>query len=463
MLSRQQFDAAAFRLASYHLSLLKGLQDDFEQGQFQKRAEFEKHWSQIKQSHQFMSERLAYDAFAADYCLQFVLTSYDFLYVWRNLAETLQWVEVGIAASQQLDNQGLVDLLHHQISLYFVNKKLGLAQQKIDNLLHLATTLNAPLAKAHALLHRGRFHLTQGDYDEAQTFLADSANLYQQLDNQAQYGWVLYNLASIAEIQGKLDEAHQYIDNALQAYQAPQDLRRITLAKSRLGSIIEQQGDKERGFQYAEQALKSAYQLQDNMLIISSLMNLAIIVWEQGQQNLSLAYYEEANFLSRKIGAMPYQANALMNLGYINSNQGDFVRAEQYYTESMTTYHNLQYKRRAYVSQAYLCFAVVMNDKQAIAIANLCEAWQFGNEADDRLIRGLTLIALAAYLIKQNELHDAMICYQAIKAHHTNDDVSDALNIFEKMFPVFIHEISLETNALSLEDLYQKMEVYFCQ
>ncbi|MEO1289239.1 MAG: tetratricopeptide repeat protein [Chloroflexota bacterium] len=460
MLSRQQFDAASFRLADYHLNLLKSLQTDFLAGKFHRRREFDTHWSQIKQSHQVMSERMDYDVDSARYCLDFALHGYDLLYSWRNLNETLLWVDRALVASTQLNNQGIVDILHQQIGLYFISRKMDLAQEKIEQLLQIAENTDDSLAKAHALLHRGRFYMTQGNYDDAQSALSGSAIYYKQLEQSAQYAWVLHNLGTIAEIQSDIKTARSYLEEALSVYESPRDLRRITLARSRLGSVIEQQGDQALGFQYSEQALKSAYQLQDNILIISSLLNLGIIVWGQGQQMLSLAYYEEASLLSRRIGALPHLANALMNLGYISNDQGEFVQAEVYFNDAMKTYHNLQYEKRKVVVQCYLCFTLLMNRKVTLALDYMREAWQFGRKIEDDAICGLVIIACITYQTLHNDTDATSQFYHALKTHNISSDVRDMLTIFDRYYPD-VSSDDTPSALLSIDELYTYIDHYF--
>ncbi|MEM9954949.1 MAG: tetratricopeptide repeat protein [Chloroflexota bacterium] len=460
MLSRQQFDAASFRLADYHLSLLKSLQSDFLNGKFHRRQEFETHWSQIKQSHQVMSDHLHADEVAASYCLNFVLAGYEILYAWRNLTEISLWVECGLIASEHLDNQGQVDLLHRQIGLYFVNQRTDLAQENIDQLLHIAEHDNDTLAKAHALLHRGRLHITQGEYDKAKADLSQSAKRYHQLGQTAQHGWTLHNLATVAESQSDFDTARQYLEEALDVYQAPQDLRRITLARSRLGSIIQQLGDQTLGFQYADQALKSAYQLQDNVLIISTLLNIAIVVWSSEQRTLSLVYYEEASLLSRKVGALPYLGNALMNIGYIHSEQGNFIHAEEFFTDAMNTYAKLQYDRRKVVVQSYLCIALLMNDKNILAMDYMRQAWQFATAIDDDSIYGLLAIAMVVHWMQEGKTNDANYYYHTIRANYPSGDVGDALAIVDTQFPDLTTRRNDDEITSSLADLYAHLAEY---
>jgi tetratricopeptide (TPR) repeat protein len=417
MISAAVFQQAAERHATYYLTVLRDVAACFETNPSRAQSDFERHYSQIEQSFQFLVQNMPGRPELAQQVVTYALTAHPMLRSWQSIEDALHWIEQGLQALDYCpDSTGYADLLNRQLMDYSVLRPVEMIQDTANRLLDYAERTGDRRARANALFHQGRALARLGEYDASVQALEKAGALYHQLEAMQDYARTLHNLGSVYDIQNKFEQAQHYLEEAIACYRQTDNRRHLVTSLSRLGSVLEQAGNPQTGYTVTQEALQMAYDLKDKQVIAGALLNAAIVAMEAGYHSIYHAYITELVHLSRRIGAKAYLANGLSNLAMDSWLSGDYDDAARYLTEALTYFRQLH--ARSQISRTVLMLSRIymMQQRSDEALSYLREGWQLARDINSHYLIVDTLLGLIFWrLIICDDVDSARWWYAACK------------------------------------------------
>jgi predicted ATPase/DNA-binding CsgD family transcriptional regulator len=199
----------------------------------------------------------------------------------------------------------------------------------------LAGASGPPAARAKALTEVGWFALEQSDYDQAQSSLEESLQMYRELDDKYGVAHALECLSVAKWRLGDYGRAAQLQEESLALYRELGHEWGIAASLNNLGVVAQEQGDYERAAALHLESLALSRLLGDSLEIGWGLRSLAQVYLRQGQFERSATLLEESQSILRELGTKLTLAQTLRTLGETVLRQGDGTRAAAVYGEGL--------------------------------------------------------------------------------------------------------------------------------
>jgi predicted ATPase/DNA-binding CsgD family transcriptional regulator len=198
-----------------------------------------------------------------------------------------------------------------------------------------------PVVRADALAGAGRIAVEQGDFTQANQYLAESFTLAQQIGDDRRIARAMQALGIVASNQGELDRAEALFEGALARLRALADQPAIGRCLNDLGLVADRRGDHQRAVVYYEEALSLIRSNGDQTFAALLLGNLAgaymgVDDWARGEA-LTVEALDQSRILGDRFGT----AINLYNLADCLQRRGDVAAAWDYYRESLSITHEL--------------------------------------------------------------------------------------------------------------------------
>lgn len=347
-----------YRHARHYLNQLRIYNELFKSGglqTIQALGKFEREWMQIRQAHVWLSKQendLEADKLANSY----IGSASDILGTQLSAIERRHWLQIGIAASERLNDQpSVVDHLVALGQAYLVTRDIPSSRTTYERALAKAQAINYQPGTAGAHVGLGRvLMLFPTHRTEARQHFQEAIQIYGQIDDLAGAAWSLHNLGTLEERQGNLEIAHQYVQEALAINQKINSLRGIAVAFSRLGSIEERRNNYDQSLEYCRASLKLARQLRDLALVSGCLQVIGLVHSLMGDNQRSREIFLEALEAAEQNGNQMYIANSTENLGFIAFESGNYTEALAYYEKALALNRTMGHPVREAISLFYI-------------------------------------------------------------------------------------------------------------
>lgn len=297
---------------------------------------------------------------------------------WDNLAAGLE------AAYQQKLWQAVVDYTNALPDVWFARARFTDARRGYQWACEAAQALDNPGALASALCQWGRACVEQGDHEEAERHLHESAHLCQQVGDtkvlatgqyflgriavdRADYdraltlftecqrlreqrgdwpevGEALYMQAVVKTLCGLYAEAEELGKQALSLQQAASDKRGQAPTLRHLAQNAMRQNAYSVAETYSLQALALAEEIRDTGELASTLYVLSIVRHRLGHLEEARRQAETSLTLFRQMGDRQSHAHALFQLSLIHKALQNYPLARETGQQSLMLYQALQYR-----------------------------------------------------------------------------------------------------------------------
>jgi predicted ATPase/DNA-binding SARP family transcriptional activator len=186
-----------------------------------------------------------------------------------------------------------------------------------------------PVLHARALVHGAIFPYRQGAFAEARAQWQEALAIFRSVNDTAEVGRCLAELASVEIVDGDLDRAIELYEEAVDIFRASGQDNRLAMCLANLGAIASMKGDLEGSAAYTEQgiALQRAHVDRDGLGI--SLHNLARTRLQLGEVDEARRLFAESAAIAEDMGYRELIAYCLGSASELVYAGGETERAAQ--------------------------------------------------------------------------------------------------------------------------------------
>ncbi len=210
------------------------------------------------------------------------------------------------------------------------------ARSMLEAALSAAHSQNDPLSRAEGLYWLSQVAGMEGDYPQAERYLAESLGLARAEPPGQMLALVLYGLGGLQWRLGNVAGARSALEESLALARQENDHIRTLYALSALGLVAVAEGKLTEAQKFAKETLALAQRLGHRERTAAALNNLGVVTDLQGHKAAAQAYAHQTLALARELGNQHILAMALNNLveGFIE--QEDMLAARPYLHEALT-------------------------------------------------------------------------------------------------------------------------------
>jgi tetratricopeptide (TPR) repeat protein len=214
-----------------------------------------------------------------------------------------------------------------------------------DRLLATPPLQAAAPPRGLALSVSGMMAMWQGEQDVALRQIKEGREIWQRLEAEDLVATSLMANGIALINMGRDHEAQPFLQEALQLFEEQNNPYFRTLTLVHLGNVEHGLGNIEQARAWLDQALVKARAIGDGWAVSFALNNLGEVARTQGQYDRARTYYEESEAILRSSGDKGDLARLVHTLGYIAQHEGDYVRAEFQFRESLALFRQLGNRR----------------------------------------------------------------------------------------------------------------------
>jgi adenylate cyclase len=252
----------------------------------------------------------------------------------------------------------------------------------------LAASLKDGQGRAQAQYALGWLLRKRGEYGEAQRWLEQARDSYQQLSDMAGVSHVLADIGELQRLQGKYSDALVYYQESLGLADQVDILATRQAARAHAlkgaGTVATWQGDYTTARSHNQESLALRRELGDAPGVATLLNNLGIIARFQHDLDGARQMNEESLALFRKIGDRWAVGQLLNNQACVASDQRNYSEARQLLEESLSIRRQLGDKAGLALSLNTLADVVLDEGDYPSARPLLDESLAINRELGDR-------------------------------------------------------------------------------
>jgi len=186
-------------------------------------------------------------------------------------------------------------------------------------------------ADALSILYR-----SLGQYQQAKTWLQESARLARQIGQNGFLADIHAGQAIMAYDMQDMDEAEKHFQRALEYYQKDNDKTRITAMLNNLGNVAYERGNYAEARRYLTECLPLAEQLEGQTLLASVLDSLGKVLIALGEYEQAWEYLQRGLYICKKARATPLSLELLGNVGRLLAATGNLDAARRLWNSVAT-------------------------------------------------------------------------------------------------------------------------------
>jgi tetratricopeptide (TPR) repeat protein len=196
----------------------------------------------------------------------------------------------------------------------------------------------SPQVRAKVVCGAGVLALFQGDHSVAQSYLAESLALYQQIDELQGFAYAQIFLGLLMLWQGYGTEAVSYLEGCIATFRKLADRWGLAWALGTLGTCT-------RSLPLLEESGSLWQELGDHWGTAEFLASRGYFALGQRDYVQAASFYAQSLSLYRELDDKRGTALMCRKLGEAIQCQGDYERAKPYYEESLALFSALGHKR----------------------------------------------------------------------------------------------------------------------
>jgi len=282
------------------VSLEISLETGFKCGEFAVKLSlarlYHESWGDSNQALQYLidAQKLAREM-DLGYQETWVLNNMGIIYLDRGDFENAKKVlEEAEELIQLYDMPGDIGIYTNLGSLYLQTNDLKRAENYINRVLRLATTLNYPLTIADAWMNLGVVYNNEERYKDAISAYNEAMKIYEELGINPRIAALMNNIATLNQHQGYLELALEAQLEALKIHQEINMPFDLALDYGNLGTIYLDMKDVTKSEEYFRKGLELSQKLNYSNMIWYCQTGLGRILLEQGKREESLPFFKQA-------------------------------------------------------------------------------------------------------------------------------------------------------------------------
>jgi predicted ATPase/DNA-binding winged helix-turn-helix (wHTH) protein len=215
---------------------------------------------------------------------------------------------------------------------------------RLETILRMAGE-QRPRDRARVLHFLGALTTSQGDYQDAESYLERSLALYEQLEDDSGIAASLNALGIAARDRGDYVSAQKNLERSLASWRMLSDRLAIARCLHNLANVSKVRGDYPRASWALNEAAEIFDQIGDRSGAAWSLNQQGDIARATGDLAAARALYQRALAAFRQSNDSWGIARSLTDLGYIDCEQNDLTAARTCYCEALEIFSGLGHRR----------------------------------------------------------------------------------------------------------------------
>jgi predicted ATPase/DNA-binding winged helix-turn-helix (wHTH) protein len=233
---------------------------------------------------------------------------------------------------------------------------------RMETILRLAGTSHVK-QRAQVSQFLGALTTAQGDFGQAEYFLQQSLDLYEELQDDWGIAVSLNALAVTARDRGDYVLAQRYFEQSLACWRLLPDRLAIARCLHNLANVVKVRGDFSRAQHASREAADIFHHLGDRNSAAWSINQRGDIAREEGDVAGARKLYEQALSIFREIGDRWGAGRSLSDLGSVDCELGQFGTAYKEFSEALAVFTSLGNRRGiARAFEGFACLALAQGE-----------------------------------------------------------------------------------------------------
>jgi len=180
------------------------------------------------------------------------------------------------------------------------------------------------------------------DNDRAQSHFEHSFKLYQKLVDQRGMAFTMLNSGKVAADRNENAPALPWYEQSLDLFREAGDVWGIGRSSMRLGELLLKEGSYEKALFFIKQYLTICEELHFRQGITFALMMLGDLYRYQGNYDQAEQFYEKSLTISREHSLNDGRANAFFSLGFVALHRTNYLLAARYFWDAYNIGRTIQ-------------------------------------------------------------------------------------------------------------------------
>ena len=215
---------------------------------------------------------------------------------------------------------------------------------------------------------KGRYHTTQGEYNNALEHLFQSKKLYEKIDLQLDLASTVNQIAQIYWLRGETEKSKESLISAVNIFKQLGNKKMLSLTLNNMGILNDLVGDYDLAIQNFKLALQISIKNEDIQHQGSNRANLGSTYLIIGELDLAEKNFLESLNLNKKMGNTHGIAGCYSNLGHLASINGNFKEAIKYFKMSIEAFKTISQGPLYLVSLVGIIIALIDYNSKSEAL-----------------------------------------------------------------------------------------------
>lgn len=270
--------------------------------------------------------------------LPFILAAADYAEGNYQINRAVYWLDIyQEIVKDRLSTIERIDLLLRRAQLYQQSGKWEKAGDLYFNALDLAEKHSSLPQQAEARLQVGKLLILQGQYSDAERYLAQAHSAFEANGDDRGMVRTLGEIGTLNFRKGDYQKAEGFFEQTLKKDEHINSSKSVVEHQvvASLGLALMNQGHFSKGISFLEDRLKECRKQKDKSGMATLLVNLGIIQYEKGDRDNAQKCYEEGLEISQSMGNTQLSSIAMGCLGAVLQSRGEYQRARDLFEEDL--------------------------------------------------------------------------------------------------------------------------------
>lgn len=326
-------------------------------------------------------------------------------------------------------------------------------QVYLEQLYHLARTLNSNKYLSYAKLLEGKLEYFRENYAVSLIALQEALTLFQGED-QDKIPDIYSNIGHIYERQGNYPEALKNHKTALEQYEQRADKQGIGICLANIGNIYLRQGNYPAALQNSLVALKVFEEIEYKKGIGECYNDIGLVHLNQNNYSEAQKNFETALKFREEANDTLNVAGCFINIGIIQSHQQHYADALKSYSAALNIFEKTGNKKG--IGNTYINIGNVYYKQSDYpnSIKNYLNALTIKKETNDKKAIATCYINIGNAYLKQRSYQDALHMF------HQAQEIANAIGTKDLEREVYLGLSDLAQTMGNYEDALKHYKLY---
>lgn len=290
-------------------------------------------------------------------------------------------------------------------------------QKYADLELALSQKINYEKGIAYALLNKGIYYWSVGEYNTALYHYKKSLKLMINSGIKRGESSCYLNIGQVYVDQGNYKDGAEYLLKGTELKKQLGDTRGVSTGYNNLGNVYQYQANYKEALKYHLMSLKIKEELKDNVGISMSYNNIGLVFSSQGKLDEALTYYKKAAVIQESMNDIAGLGNVYDNIGIIYNNKKNYSEGLKYHLKSLKV-------------------RLAVDDKQGIgsSYSNIGDTYKFMGKYDQALPYSIKALKTLTQIGEKKGIANAYLSLGGI--YEMRKDYTNALINYEEALKI---------------------------